>query len=86
MTSDWTPIFVLPNIPHDAPIGCELAALAPANDRRAAALKRTHPMFRRFLNRFADQMGFLGPQKEAEEALLTASDGSGPSVPDDRGP
>ncbi len=55
--TDWTPVFVLPNIPLEAPIDCEIAALAPANDPRVTALKRAHPSFRRFLNRFADNFG-----------------------------
>ncbi|RST86394.1 hypothetical protein EJC49_10420 [Aquibium carbonis] len=55
--ADWTPVFVLPNIPLDVAIGCEIAALAPANDPRVAALKRAYPSFRRFLNRFADNFG-----------------------------
>ncbi|MEE3503909.1 hypothetical protein [Acidiphilium acidophilum] len=41
MTAEWTPVFVLPNIPLEAAIGCEIAALAPAHDRRVATLKRT---------------------------------------------
>lgn len=56
-TADWTPVFVLPNIPLEAAIGCEIAALAPANDPRVAALKRAHPSFKRFLNCFADNFG-----------------------------
>jgi hypothetical protein len=55
--ADWTPVFVLPNIPLEAAIGCEIAALAPANDDRVGALKRMHPTFRRFLNRFSDNFG-----------------------------
>lgn len=55
--ADWTPVFVLPNIPLEAAIGCEIAALAPVKDPRVAALKRAHPSFRRFLNRFADNFG-----------------------------
>lgn len=54
---DWAPVFVLPNIPLEADIGCEIAALAPANDHRVSALKRAQPSFRRFLNRFADNFG-----------------------------
>lgn len=57
MTAEWTPVFVLPNIPLEGAIGCDIAALAPAHDRRVATLKRTHPMLRRFLNRFADNFG-----------------------------
>jgi hypothetical protein len=57
MTSDWTPVFVLPNIPLETAIGCDIAALAPPHDRRVASLKAAHPMFRRFLNRFADNFG-----------------------------
>lgn len=57
MTSEWTPIFVLPNVPLDSAIGCSIAAIAPAHDRRVAAIKREHPMFRRFLNRFANNFG-----------------------------
>lgn len=55
--ADWTPVFVLPNIPLEVAIGCEIAALAPANDPRVATLKRAYPSFRRFLNRFADNFG-----------------------------
>ncbi len=57
MTSDWTPIFVLPNIPLRSAIGCDIAVLAPAHDGRVTALKRAHPMLRRFLNRFTDNFG-----------------------------
>lgn len=57
MTSEWTPIFVLPNVPLDSAIGCSIAALVPAHDRRVAVLKRAYPKFRRFLNRFADNFG-----------------------------
>jgi hypothetical protein len=57
MTADWTPVFVLPNIPLEAAIGCDILALAPAHDYRVAALKRAHPTLRRFLNRFADNFG-----------------------------
>ncbi|SLN72325.1 hypothetical protein [Oceanibacterium hippocampi] len=55
--TDWTPVFVLPNIPLEAAIGCEIAALAPAHDPRVRTLKRAHPSFRRFLSRFADNFG-----------------------------
>ncbi|SFX96800.1 hypothetical protein SAMN04244548_02361 [Paracoccus pantotrophus] len=59
MAVDWTPIFVLPNVPLDQAVGCEIAAIAPApsHDPRVRALKRAHPAFRRFLNRFADHFG-----------------------------
>ncbi len=55
--AEWTPVFVLPNIPLEAAIGGAIAALAPANDTRVATLKRAHPSFKRFLNRFADNFG-----------------------------
>ncbi|MBU0724535.1 MAG: hypothetical protein KJ904_04825 [Alphaproteobacteria bacterium] len=55
--ADWTPVFVLPNIPLETAVGCEIAALAPASDPRIAAIKRAHPSFRRFLNRFSDNFG-----------------------------
>ncbi|HOY77924.1 MAG TPA: hypothetical protein PLN33_08965 [Hyphomonadaceae bacterium] len=57
MTRLWTPYFVLPNVQLSDAIECDIAAIAPANDQRVAALKRQHPMFRRFLNRFADNFG-----------------------------
>jgi hypothetical protein len=57
MTVGWTPVFVLPNIPLQAAIGCDIAALAPAHDPRVTAIKRAQPMFRRFLNRFSDNFG-----------------------------
>lgn len=66
MTANWTPVFVLPNIPLETAIGCDIAALAPAHDRRVAALKRAHPTLRRFLNRFADNFG----QKFEPAALI----------------
>ncbi len=57
MADDWKPIFVLPNIPLLAPIGCDITVLAPAHDPRVTALKRTHPTFRQFLGRFSDNFG-----------------------------
>jgi hypothetical protein len=57
MTVGWTPVFVLPNIPLQAAIGCDIAVLAPAHDPRVTAIKRAQPMFRRFLNRFSDNFG-----------------------------
>lgn len=55
--ADWTPAFVLPNIPLEAAIGCDIAVLAAAHDHRVAVLERTHSTLRRFLNRFADNFG-----------------------------
>jgi len=57
MTAEWAPIFALPNIPLATAIGCDIAAIAPAHDCRVAALKRTHPNFRDYLNRFEDNFG-----------------------------
>jgi hypothetical protein len=74
MTEDWTPIFVLPNISVKTSVGCNIAALAPAHDRRVRALKRAHPMFRRFLNRFSDNFG-----AKFEPTVLLVSTGA-PSV------
>ncbi len=69
MSAGWTPVFVLPNIPLQAAIGCDIAALAPAHDPRVAAIKRAQPMFRRFLNRFSDNFG----QKFEPSVLLVHS-------------
>tara|TARA_R110002126_G_scaffold81040_3_gene200067 strand:+ start:978 stop:2123 length:1146 start_codon:yes stop_codon:yes gene_type:complete len=55
--AEWEPIFVLPNIPLQSAIGSDIVALAPAHDRRINALKRAHPNFRHFLNRFTDNFG-----------------------------
>jgi hypothetical protein len=57
MAGDWKPIFVLPNVPLQNAIGCDVVALASAHDPRVAALKRAQPMFRRFLGRFSDNFG-----------------------------
>jgi hypothetical protein len=57
MSGEWIPVFVLPNVQLLYTIECDIAALAPAGDPRVAALKRTQPMFRRFLGRFADNFG-----------------------------
>ncbi|GMV63761.1 MAG: hypothetical protein AMXMBFR74_29280 [Parvibaculum sp.] len=57
MTVDWTPVFVLPNIPLETAIGCDIAAVTPTDDRRIVALKREHPTFRQFLSRFSDNFG-----------------------------
>ncbi len=69
MSVEWMPLFVLPNIELKSAIGCDIAALVPANDHRIAALKRTHPMFKRFLNRFADNFG----QKFEPAVLIRAT-------------
>jgi hypothetical protein len=68
--TNWTPVFVLPNIPLETAIGCDIAALAPAHDRRVGTLKRTHPALRRFLNRFADNFG----QKFEPSVLILNAD------------
>lgn len=57
MTVEWTPVFVLPNLPLDQAIECELAAIAPAHDPRVGALKRAHPTLKQFLSRFTDNFG-----------------------------
>src|SRR5216683_8221359 len=57
MADEWKPIFVLPNVPLLAPIGCDITVLAPAHDPRVTTLKRAHPTFRRFLGRFSDNFG-----------------------------
>lgn len=57
MTVEWTPVFVLPNVPLDQAVDCEIAAIAPAHDPRVKALKRAHPTFKQFLNRFSDNFG-----------------------------
>lgn len=57
MTSEWEPIFVLPNIPLKESIGCNVAALAPASDSRVETLCDTYPTFQQFLNRFSDNFG-----------------------------
>lgn len=57
MTVEWTPVFVLPNVPLDQAVGCEIASIAPAHDHRVKALKRAHPTFKQFLNRFSDNFG-----------------------------
>ena len=70
MSGDWKPIFVLPNIPLPTSIGCDIAALAPADDTRVAALKQAQPRFRRFLGRFSDNFG----QKFEPAVLLVRAD------------
>ncbi len=55
--TEWTPIFVLPNIPLEAQIGCDIAAIAPADDPRVVTLKQEHPSFEDFMNRFSDNFG-----------------------------
>ncbi|BCH20023.1 hypothetical protein [Mesorhizobium sp. L-2-11] len=57
MTVEWTPVFVLPNVPLDQAVECEIAAIAPAHDPRVGALTRAHPTFKQFLNRFSDNFG-----------------------------
>ena len=57
MADDWKPIFVLPNVPLLAPIGCDITVLAPAHDPRVTALKRAHRTFGQFLSGFSDSFG-----------------------------
>ncbi len=70
MADDWMPVFVLPNISLEETIGCEIAALAPAHDSRVAALKRAHPVFRKFLKSFSDNFG----QKFEPAVMLRRAD------------
>ncbi len=74
MAVDWTPVFVLPNVQLLGAIECEIAALAPAHDRRIAALKRAQPMFRKFLGRFAENFG-----EKFEPAVLLLRADAAPS-------
>ncbi len=48
------PIWALPNIKLDEPVESQFFALAPHDDVRIRTLKRQHPEFRKFLNRFRD--------------------------------
>lgn len=66
MAVDWTPVFVLPTIPLQEAVGCDIAAIAPARDDRVAALKRAHPPLKRLLDRFACNFG----QKFEPAALI----------------
>ncbi|ABE64531.1 hypothetical protein Nham_3827 [Nitrobacter hamburgensis X14] len=77
MTVDWTPVFVLPNIPLDHAVECEIAAIAPAHDSRVRALKRAHPTFKQFLNRFTDNFG-----AKFEPAVLLLDAAAPPSFRD----
>src|SRR6185437_4452502 len=70
MAGEWKPIFVLPNVPLQGAIGCDIAAIAPTNDPRVAALKRAQPAFRGFLNRFSDNFG----EKFEPAVLLVRAD------------
>jgi len=76
MTSPWIPVFVLPNVSLATAIGCDVAVIAPAHDRRVSILKRQHAMFRRFLNRFADNFG----AKFQPSVMLRAGSGNLDSV------
>lgn len=77
MTVEWTPVFVLPNVPLDQAVECEIAAIAPAHDRRVKALKRAHPTFKQFLNRFSDNFG-----ERFEPAVLLLDADAPPSFRD----
>jgi hypothetical protein len=77
MTVDWTPVFVLPNVPLDQAVECEIAAIAPAHDTRVKALKRAHPTFEQFLNRFSDNFG-----AKFEPAVLLLDAAAPPSFRD----
>lgn len=77
MTVEWTPVFVLPNVPLDQAVECEIAAIAPAHDRRVKALKRAHPTFKQFLNRFSDNFG-----EKFEPAVLLLDADAPPSFRD----
>lgn len=77
--ADWTPVFVLPNIPLEAAIGCEIAALAPANDPRVAALKGLklrHDHGSQYMaDDFQAEIEFLGI--ESSPAFVRAPEGNG---------
>jgi len=77
MTIEWTPMFVLPNVPLDQTLECEIAAIAPTHDPRVRALKPTHPTFDQFLNRFSDNFG-----EKFEPAVLLLDAAAAPSFRD----
>lgn len=77
MTVEWTPVFVLPNLPLDQAVACEIAAIAPSHDPRVKALKRAHPTFKQFLNRFSDNFG-----ERFEPAVLLLDADAPPSFRD----
>lgn len=77
MTVEWTPVFVLPNLPLDQAVECDIAAIAPAHDHRVKALKRAHPTFKQFLNRFSDNFG-----EKFEPAVLLLDADAPPSFRD----
>lgn len=55
--TQWSPVFVLPNLELAEAIEGEVAALAPAHDSRVRSLARAHRAFGRFIRRFSDVFG-----------------------------
>lgn len=56
-STPWSPVFVLPNINLKGALGCDLAAIAPPNDRRVIAIRKLQRNFDKFLGRFSDNFG-----------------------------
>ena len=56
-STDWKPVFVLPNIRLEASIGDKRIAFAPADDQRVKAAVQREPRFGEFIRRFTDAFG-----------------------------
>jgi hypothetical protein len=53
----WVPVSGLPNLDVREPIEGGIFALIPPDDERVCVLKREHPAFRAFMERFTDTFG-----------------------------
>jgi hypothetical protein len=55
--TDWTPIFVLPNLRFNDGVSVDEAAVVPGDDPRVRAYVKKHRDFGKFINKFTDPFG-----------------------------
>jgi hypothetical protein len=69
-TSDWIPLFALPNLLVKEPIEVEFVALVAPDDPRCLKIGKANPNFKKFLRSFTDAF----KQRVIPSALLVRSD------------
>ncbi|MGH6673822.1 MAG: hypothetical protein ACRECV_17885 [Xanthobacteraceae bacterium] len=55
--TDWTPLFLMPNLRVIDPVGVDEAAIVNADDERVRDYCRQFPQFRNFISKFTDPFG-----------------------------
>jgi hypothetical protein len=73
-TSDWIPLFVLPNLLVKEPVEVEFVALVSPDDPRCLKIGKANPNFTKFLHSFTDafkrKVGRFGLRRDVAESAI----------------